>query len=234
MWGFVNCTRYFATAGVPNVVLSDANLIVPTHDKVGLLIPPGQGKTTIIRLLAGVDEPNSGMVLRDRGGWPLGYSGGFRQELTGQENARNIGLLAGLDPEEFTAFCADFSELGETFYHPLSSYTGVMKAQLAFAATFGIPARTYLADGKIGTGDGHFRSKCEAALKDRLRTAGLIFVASQPKATKDICDRHAVLSRGKIISCSSHEEAEALFTANPDQPDGGDMYEEALPSFDLA
>ncbi len=108
-----------------------------------------------------------------------------------------------------------------------------MKTQLAFAATFGIPARTYFADGKVATGDPYFRSKCEAALKDRLRTAGLIFVASQPKATKDICERHAVLSRGKIISCASHEEAEELFTSSPDQADG-DMYEEALPSFDLA
>lgn len=234
MWGFLNCTRYFATAGEPNVILNDANLVVDTHEKLGLLIPPGEGKTTIIRLLAGVEEPDSGVVLRDEGGWPLGYAGAFRPDLSGFENARNLGSLAGLDPDQFTAFCADFSELGEAFYLPVASYTGGMKLRLSFATSIGVPARTYFADAKIVAGDEAFRDKCEAALRERLRTAGLIFVASRPKATKDICDRHAVLIRGKIITCSSHEEAESLYVAGSGPMDSGEFADEVLPSFDLA
>lgn len=234
MWGFLNCTRYYRSAGEPNVVLNNANLVVATDEKLGLLVPPGEGKTTIIRLLAGVEEPDIGTVLRDEGGWPLGYGGAFRPELTGVENARNIGLLAGLDPQEFTAFCADFSELGEAFHHPVASYTGGMRAQLAFAASFGVPARTYLVDAKYSAGDEHFRAKCEAAMRDRLRTTGLIFVASQPKMTKEICERHAILSRGRIIPCASHEEAESLFMASFERAGSDDLGDEALPSFDLA
>jgi capsular polysaccharide transport system ATP-binding protein len=234
MWGFLNCSRYFPTADGPKVVLNDANLVVGTYEKLGLLVPPTEGKTTIIRLLAGVEKPDSGLVLRDEGGWPLGYGGAFRQEMTGEENVRNVALVAGLEPTAFAAFCADFSGIGPAFYLPMRSYTARMRARLTFATTFGIPARTYLADDKLVGGDPEFRAKCEGALKQRLRTAGLIFVASQPRVTKEYCDRHAVLSRGKIIDCSSHEEAEALFGSTSEKSDGGDMVDETLPSFDLA
>src|SRR5919112_438483 len=106
MWGFVDCTRYYLSFGVPKVVLHEASLIVGTDEKIGLLVPPGGGKSTIIRMLAGVD--------------PWAYSG----------------------------FCADFSELGEAYFQPLKLYTGGMRGRLAFAASFGVSARTYLADDK--------------------------------------------------------------------------------------
>jgi len=57
MWGFVDCTRYFLSVGVPKVVLHHASMVADSSERVGLLIPPGQGKSTIIRLLAGVEKP---------------------------------------------------------------------------------------------------------------------------------------------------------------------------------
>src|SRR3982751_4952417 len=100
MWGFVDCTRYYLSFGLPKIVLHKASLVVDASEKVGLLIAPGEGKSTIIRLLAGVERPDSGIVLRDEGGWPLGYSGAFQAELTGEENVRNVALMVGLDPDE--------------------------------------------------------------------------------------------------------------------------------------
>ena len=172
MWGFINCTRYFLSFGAPKVVLHDATMIVGTKERVGLLVPSGAGKSTIIRMLAGVETPDSGIVLRDGGGWPLGYTGGFRQELTGEENIRKYATIVGLDPSDFSAFCADFSELGEAYFHPLRLYSARMRGRLAFAASLGIPATTYLADDKLSAGDEKFREKCDAALADRLRQAG--------------------------------------------------------------
>jgi ABC-type methionine transport system ATPase subunit len=56
-----------------------------------------------------------------------------------------------------------------------------------------------------------------AALHQRLETAGLIFVTSAPRLTRDICDRHAVLVEGKLIECGTHEEAEELFALGTQQ-----------------
>ncbi|MCA1659625.1 MAG: ATP-binding cassette domain-containing protein [Verrucomicrobiaceae bacterium] len=235
MWGFVDCSRYYFSFGVPKVVLHDASLVVETHEKLGLLVPPGAGKTTIIRMLAGVDQPNSGQVLRDDGGVPLGYGGAFQAELTGEENIRNVGAIAGVDPLTYSAFCADFADVGEAYFHPLKTWTRGMRGRLVFAASLGLPASTYLADDKVAGGDRPFFGKCMAALRERLKTTGLILVASNPRATGEICERHAVVIRGKIIACSSHKEAADLFALNfEEEQAAGEIAEEELASFDLA
>lgn len=234
MWGFVDCTRYYMSFGIPKIVLDRASLLVSTTDKLGLLVPPGEGKSTIIRLLAGVDRPDSGSVIRDRGGWPLGYAGSLQPQLTGEENMHNMAMFVGIDPLSYSAFCAGFSELGDAYFQPLKLYTGRMRSQLAFAASLGMPATTYLADDKLAPSDPYFRTKCTAALADRLRTAGLIFVASNPRATEQVCERHAVVSRGKILLCESHEQAKELFQLNFEGGAADEITDEELVSFDLA
>jgi len=233
MWGFVDCSRYYFSFGVPKVVLNEASLAVGTFDKLGLLVAPGGGKSTIVRLLAGVDQPNGGAVLRDKGGIPLGYGGAFQAEMTGEENVQNLALLLGLDPLDYSAFCADFSELGDAYFRPLTEWTGGMRGRLAFAASLGAPASTFLADGKLAGGDRPFAEKCLAALRQRLATTGLIFVTSVPRLTAELCERHAVIVGGKIFQCSSYEEAAELFAWNFEEA-ASEVADDELASFDLA
>jgi capsular polysaccharide transport system ATP-binding protein len=234
MWGFVDCSRYFMSFGMPKIVLDNASMMIGSHEKFGLLAAPGAGKTTLIRLLAGVDTPNQGKVLRDRGGWPLAYGGGFRPEMTAEENVRVVASFAGLDPDEFAAYCAEFAELGEAFFVPLKLHSGAMRTRLAFAVSLGIPAATYLADEKLVAGDPAFREKCQAALTDRLRDCGLILVASNPKAMELACERFGVLSKGKIIMCDSLEDAKDLLTVDLEEGSAEELIDEELASFDLA
>lgn len=234
MWGFVDCTRYYLSFGIPKVVLHEATMVVGTQEKLGLLVPPGGGKSTIIRLLAGVDQPNSGYVLRDPGSIPLGYGGAFLAELTGEENIHNMASLLGVEPLGYSAFCKEFSELGDIYFQPLKLWTGAQRGRLAFASSLGAPATTYLADGKLVGGDRPFAEKCLAALDERLKRAGLILVASNPRITADVCDRHAVVMAGKIIMCASHVQATELFEQDAQEIAGEEMVDEELASFDLA
>ncbi len=234
MWGFVDCTRYFLTMGVPKIVLFEANMAVRTGETVGLLVPPGEGKSTIIRLLAGADQPNSGIVLRDRRGWPLGYTGAFVGGMTGEENVHNIAQFVGLDPFEMSAFCSGFAELGEEFFQRVDLYTPGMRARLAFAVSFAIPASTYLADEKIAIGSGEFREKCVDTLRQRLQGSGLILVASNPKLTKDICERHGVVDRGSILMCASHSEASERFGISVRNSVADEFNDDEVASFDVA
>lgn len=235
MWGFVDCTRYFLSFGQPIVVLHEASLLVGTREKVALLIPPGKGKSTLLRLLSGTEPPNSGMVLRDDGGWPLGYSGGFQNEMSGEENVRNIAQIAGIDPDGLATFCRDFAALGTSYYEPMKFYSGTMKGQLAFAISFGVPAKTYLADDKLAVGNSAFREKCMAALRVRLADKGLIFVASNIRAAKGICDRFYIVRNGKFLQCENYEDAERRFASTFDGSDqGGAIESDELATFDLA
>lgn len=233
MWGFVDCTRYHFADGRPQVVLYNASLVVETSEKVALLIRPGQGKSSIMRMLSGIDLPDSGTVLRDEGGWPLGYGGGFHAGMSGEANIRNLALLADVDPMELSAFCFEFSELEEFYHQPLSRYSSTMKARLALAASFGLPARTYLADDKLAAGDERFRQKCMNALAEKLADCGLIFIASNPRAAKDICDRFYVVSGGEILPCDDYDHAATLLASSVEE-DSVDAAEEEIPTFDLA
>lgn len=234
MWGFIDCSRYFMSFGMPKIVLDRASIAFGAQEKVGLLVAPGAGKSTIIRLLAGVDTPNSGMVLRDEGGWPLAYGGGFRPEMTAEENVRMVARFAGLDPDDFAAYCAEFAEIGESFFVPLSLLLGPMRTRLAFAVSLGVPATTYLADEKLVAGDPEFREKCQEALSRRLETCGLILVASNPRPMEAVCERFGVLSKGKIIMCENLDEAKELLTFDLEQGGAEDAIDEELASFDLA
>lgn len=232
MWGFVDCTRYYLRAGRANVVLFNASLRVETHEKVALLVRPGQGKSTIMRMLAGLDRPDQGTVLRDAGGWPLGYSGGLQADMTGDDNIRNFAELADVDPLDLSAYCYDFSELGDLYHQPVKLYSSTMKARLAMAASLGIPARTYLADDKLAAGDEHFRAKCMAALAERLSDCGLIFVASNPRPAKEVCETFYVLAGGEFIRCDGFEHASDFYASTS----GQSAEEEAdadIPTFDL-
>lgn len=230
MWGFVDCTRFYMTGGRPTVILSDASLRVDTYERVALLVRPGQGKTTIVRMLAGLERPNWGTVMRDAGGWPLGYSGGFQGEVSGEVNIRNLAELADVDPLDLAAFCYDFSELGDLYFQPVRLYSPTAKARLGMAASLGIPARTYLADDRIAIGDEAFRAKIVAALTERQDRCGLIYVGSNPRQAKDICDRFYVVDGGTILACDDLEEATTLLTSAIED-DGSDA---DVPVFDLA
>jgi len=232
MWGFVDCTRYHHAGGRPQVVLFNASLVVETSERVALLIRPGQGKSTIMRLLSGIDLPDSGTVLRDEGGWPLGYAGGFHAGMSGEANIHSLALLADVDPIELSAFCFEFSELEEFYHQPLSRYSSTMKARLALSASLGLPARTYLADDKLAAGDEHFRRKCLSALTEKLTNCGLIFIASNPRAAKDVCDRFYVVSGGEFLPCDDYDHAATLLAASVEE-DSADA-DVDIPTFDLA
>lgn len=232
MWGFVDCTRYYLSEGRPHVVLYNASLVVETREKVALLVRPGQGKSTIMKMLAGIDLPDSGAVLRDEGGWPLGYAGGFHNDMSGDANIRCLAQFAGVDPLELSAFCFEFSELGEFYHQPLKLYSSTMRARLALAASLGLPAKTYLADDKLAAGDERFRHKCMTELNAKLAGCGLIFVASNPRPAKDVCDRFYVVSGGQFLPCDDYDHAADLLAASLD--DDTSVSEEAdIPTFDL-
>ena len=234
MWGFVDCSRYFMSFGLPKIVLDNASLVIGSGERYGLLAAPGAGKSTIIRLLSGVEAPDSGQVLRDEGGWPLAYGGAFRPEMTGEENVRMVAGFAGLDPDEFAAYCSAFAGIGESFFAPAKLYTGATRTRLAFAVSLGLPARTYLADEKLLAGDPEFQKKCEAALRQRLETCGLILVASNPRAMEGFCERFGVLSRGKIVPCEDVDEAKSVLTFDFEHGGEEEAVDEELASFDLA
>lgn len=208
MLGFIDGTKYFRNINGIHTVLNNATFLVEENQKVGILSETGTGKSTIVKILAGIQKLNSGLLIKKGITSLLGYSGAFHPFLTANENIKTIAQLNYLDPFDLKAFCQDFTELSDAELNlKMGTYSGNMRAKLGFAVSLAMPCDFFLADDKVSVGVGDFRIKCEVALELRLKNSGLIFFTRNPKLTQTTCNKHGLFRDGQIILYESHEEA---------------------------
>jgi len=223
MYGFYNCSKQYEAGGDVRHILIDASFTFGPLDRVAILAGGGMGKSTLIRLLGGLDAPTAGRVRRPPGiSWPIGFAGAFHPALTGEENVRVLATMLRDDPDAVSAFVALSAELGEAYFSPLERYSSGMRARLAFTFSMAIPQRFYLADEVVGAGDGSYRLKSERMLLRRLETAGLFLVTRNPRIAERVADRFAVLHRHRLIRCATIAEARDLLA---EQNEGEDELE---------
>lgn len=211
-FGFINCSKVYETAAGPKIILDSADFVINKAMKVGLLAPQGSGKSTIVRILAGLEIPDSGTVLAARGeACILGNPGALNALLTAEENVRSIAHLVGLDADELCLWCYEFTGLGVDFFHRLSGYSSGMKASLAYAISLSLPAKMYLADERLVVGDEISRLKCEVALEQVLESRGLVCVTRNPRVVEKVCDHFGVVVHGKIKFFENFSIAKEIF-----------------------
>lgn len=209
---FENVSKAYQTGSTAKVVLHDATFVMEFGVSVGVLGRNGVGKSTLMRMIAGVEAPDSGEIVREvRVSWPIGFSGGFNPALSGEENARFIGKIFGDDPDYVCAFCQDFSELGAYFRQPIKTYSSGMRARLSFAVSMAIDFDVYLVDEVIAVGDRIFQKKCLDAFHERADRSMVIMVSHRSAILKQFCRRAAILADGALTQYDSVEEAVQIY-----------------------
>lgn len=206
---FDNVSKYYPTRFGPKYVLRDLNIDIPDDRDVAILGANGAGKSTMLRLLGGIDFPTSGKIKSDRFiSWPLALTSGMQGKLTGRENVRFIcrihGVEANRDTEEFVK---DFSELGDSFELPLNSYSSGMRSKYSFAVSMGFDFDTYLIDEILSVGDAGFRRKCEAAITNKRANANIILVSHNMDVLKRQCNAAILLAYGRADFYESVDQA---------------------------
>lgn len=192
-------SKTFHARNVVTRVLDDVTVRFPKGKSVGILGWNGVGKSTLIRLLSGIEPPDSGTIKRNvKVSWPLGFSGGFQGSLTGRENARFIARIYGTSVKQFEQSAEEFAELGKYFDMPAKTYSSGMRARLAFAVSLAADFECYLVDEITAVGDQRFRAKYRAAFEERRQRASMIIVSHNVNTIKQDADIGAVLSNGKI------------------------------------
>ena len=193
-------------------VLRHANLKIGRGEKVGILGRNGAGKSTIIRLISGAEQPTSGMVRRDMSvSWPLAFGGAFQSALTGLDNLRFICRIYGTKAEDKIAFVQEFSELGRYLREPVRSYSSGMRARLAFAISMVVEFDCFLIDEIVAVGDARFHQKCHVELFEKRSDRAMIIVSHDPGYIRAHCDRAAVLWNGELHDFHSTDEAYAFY-----------------------
>jgi capsular polysaccharide transport system ATP-binding protein len=199
MLAFSHVTKSYKLKGTKKVIFSDFSFEFPRNRNIAIMGKNGAGKSTMMRLISGVEPPDSGHVYRTLNvSWPLGFSGGFNGTMTGIENVRFVSRIYGQDTERVLRYVEEFAELGPSIRLPIKTYSSGMRARLAFGLSMAIDFEVYLIDEITAVGDSDFKKKSRAIFKDKLATSQIIMISHSLRTIKDYCDCGLLLERDRI------------------------------------
>lgn len=204
----VDLCKSYPTSQGAHQVFRNINLEVGYGEKVGILGRNGAGKSTMIRLLSGAEQPTAGRVERSMSvSWPLAFGGAFQNTLTGLDNLRFICRIYGIRYEDKIDYVQEFSELGPYLREPLRVYSSGMRARLAFALSMVIDFDCFLIDEVVAVGDARFHAKCHVELFEKRANRALIIVSHDANYVREHCSKLCVLSEGNLSVFTNADEA---------------------------
>ena len=187
-------------------VLDGVSLKLYENETLGIIGRNGVGKTTMLRIMAGILAPTSGRVITRKGKKAslLSLGLGFKFDLSGRDNAMLAAMLQGATKRQALSYLdeiREFSELGDSFEEPVKTYSSGMKARLGFTTALMTHVDILLIDEVLSVGDAQFRKRAEIAMKERIRgEQTVVFVSHSDPQIQDLCDRAIWIDRGKISS----------------------------------
>ena len=195
------------------MILDRASFRVDVGTSMGILAPNGTGKTTLVNMMAGLEKPDEGEIIRgSKTSFPLGFMGGVVGRVSAVENSRYIARIYGLDPDYVESFCRWLCDLGEYFEQPLGTYSSGMRARFSFALMLALDFDIYLVDeGMPSATDADFNRKAGDLLADRLQKTTLVIVSHKPQTLEKFVQKAAVLMNGQLHVFDSLEEAKQLY-----------------------
>lgn len=211
-----NVTKtYMHHRGGRKVVFKDLSFVIPEGRNVAFIGRNGAGKSTMMRLLCGLDYPDRGRIITNKSiSWPVGLSGGFQGSLTGRENVKFVCRVQGArgaDLKEKVEFVKEFAEIGEYFDLPVKTYSSGMRGRVSFGLSLAFDFDYYLVDEAMSVGDAHFRKKAAQAFKDRVGKANIILVTHGMGQVRKMCDVVLLLTEGKVVPYEDIEEGIAAY-----------------------
>jgi len=183
--------------------LRDVSFDVPRGTTFGLIGHNGSGKSTMLKLLAGVHRPTSGSIITDgRVSALLELGAGFHGELTGRENIYLNASILGMSRKQIDASIdqiIDFAGIDEFIDTPVKVYSSGMYVRLGFSIAVTVEPEILIVDEIIAVGDEEFQRKCFDRLY-QLRRKGttIVLVTHALGLVQDLCDTAVWLDHGRV------------------------------------
>ena len=188
------------------VALDDISLDIDAGEVVGLVGRNGAGKSTFLKILSRIVEPDDGEIrLRGRVGSLLEVGTGFHPELSGRENIYLNGAIIGMRRAAIArAFdsIVEFAGTERFLDTPVKRYSSGMYVRLAFAVAAHLETEILLVDEVLAVGDAAFQAKCLAKIGDVSSAEGrtVLFVSHNTTAVEALCSRALYLSSGQLVN----------------------------------
>ncbi|GAB3208865.1 ABC transporter ATP-binding protein [Marinactinospora thermotolerans] len=200
--------------------LRNVSFEVAKGDCVGIVGKNGTGKSTLLKLIAGVLIPDEGEVtVRGKIAPLLELRAGFSDDLTGRENVNLVGSLHGMTPkmlEEKFQEIVDFAELRSGYIDmPVRHYSSGMKVRLGFALISQLQHPIMLVDEVLAVGDKAFRRKCYDTIEKMLENdRTMVLVSHNEGDLKRFCNRGLYIKDGSLVADTDITSALAAYNAD--------------------
>lgn len=183
--------------------ISGLDLVVDRGESIALVGANGSGKSTALRLMAGIYPPTEGrIIVRGRVVAVLELGATFQPELTGAENVELYASALGITRREIAQKYSDitaFALIGEFMHVPVKYYSSGMRTRLAFSVAICADPDILLLDEVLAVGDESFRERCLERLEQYHAAGGTLIVVSHDLWTvRRICSRAVWMEKGRV------------------------------------
>ncbi|HMK34925.1 MAG TPA: polysaccharide ABC transporter ATP-binding protein [Desulfomonilaceae bacterium] len=209
--------------------LRDINLEIRRGETVGIVGRNGAGKSSLLKILAGVTAPTRGRVeVRGQVFPMIELNAGLHMELTGRENVRLLGAVMGFTNSEIEAKLPeieDFTDLGDWFDKPVRTYSSGMLGRLGFGVAVNVESDIILIDETFAVGDLKFQNKSLARIKEMQQSGATVLLVTHSLDTLQFVARRGIfIEMGKVISSGSSLDAinayeKMVFRSEDEQPE---------------
>ncbi|WP_099331795.1 ABC transporter ATP-binding protein [Actinomyces minihominis] len=219
--------------------LDDVSFSVPKGSTFGLIGHNGSGKSTMLKLLAGVYRPTSGEIRVDgRVSALLELGAGFHGELTGRENIRLNGAILGFSKREIERSMdqiIEFADIGDFIDVPVKVYSSGMYVRLGFAVAVTMDPEILIVDEIIAVGDEEFQRKCfDYLFKLRRRGVTIALVTHSMGLARELCDDAIWLEHGHKRALGPVDGVVSQYIAEVNRDEAANRGEIAAEEEDIA
>ncbi|GAA4670559.1 ABC transporter ATP-binding protein [Frondihabitans cladoniiphilus] len=187
-------------------------------EAIGVVGRNGQGKSTLLKLVAEVVLPDEGRIRVREGVAPLiEITGGFVNDLSVRDNVYLTAGLHGMSKDEIRASfdeIIDFAEIAEFVDTPYKHLSSGMKVRIAFAVIARLDEPIILVDEVLAVGDRAFREKCYKRIEEMVASGRTLFLVSHnEKDLRRFCERGLYLEKGALVFDGPIDEALDIYNA---------------------
>lgn len=184
--------------------LRNVSFEVKKGEAVGLVGANGQGKSTLLRIIAGVLIPDEGKVAVNGGVAPLiELTGGLKSDLTARDNIWLVAGLYGLTKQQVSEKFDDiveFSGIADFLDTPVRHFSSGMRVRLGFSIVTSLDEPILLVDEALAVGDEEFKNKCYHRMEQLLAQGKTLFLVSHKEEDLNkFCKRGLYLKKGKLL-----------------------------------
>ncbi|WP_166375932.1 ABC transporter ATP-binding protein [Aeromicrobium phragmitis] len=192
--------------------IDDVSFVIDEGESVAILGYNGSGKSTMLKMISGVLEPDAGRVLvRGRLAGLIEVGAGFHPDLSGRENVYLNAAILGMKKHEIDARFDDiveFSGIEPFIDQEVKHYSSGMFMRLAFSVAIHAELDILLVDEILSVGDAPFRAKCQEKIHSLAQEGKtMVIVSHDLDMVRDLCERGIVIREGHQIFDGPIEEA---------------------------